>query len=74
MVDGSAISDTATCKVYISTSNAAGGFPMHKLTLLASGTTGFEKTGCPISTTDKIIVVTTGIVGQVATTVWGYSK
>ena len=74
LVDGSAVSDTVTCKVYTSTSNAAGGYPMHKLTLIGSGTSGFEKTGFNISTTDKIIIVTTGIVGQVASSIWGYSK
>lgn len=74
MVDGSAISDSATCKIYTSTSNAAGGYPMHKVSIAGNGISGFEKTGFNISTTDKIIIVTTGIVGQVANSIWGYSK
>jgi len=74
LVDGSLVGDTATCILYISTTNAAGGHPLHKITLTSSGISGFEKTGFPISTTDKIIMVTTGIIGQVATTVSGYSK
>lgn len=74
MADGSALSDTATCTLYISPTNAAGGYPIHRYTITGSGITGFEKTALPISTTDKVILVTTGIVGQVATTVSGYSK
>lgn len=74
LVDGSVLSDTTTCSLYISSSNAAGGYQIHKYTITGSGITGFEKTGLPISTTDKVILVTTGIVGQVATTVQGYSK
>lgn len=74
LVDGSLVGDTATCSIYTSTTNAAGGYPMHKLTLINNGTSGFEKTGFPISTTDKVIMITTGIIGRVATTVSGYSK
>jgi hypothetical protein len=74
LADGSALSDTATCTLYVSPTNAAGGYPIHKYTITGSGITGFEKTGLPISTTDKVILVTTGIVGQVATTTSGYSK
>jgi len=74
LVDGSALGDSAACSLYISSTNAAGGYQLHKYTITGSGVTGFEKTGLPISATDKVILVTTGIVGQVATTVQGYSK
>lgn len=74
MVDGSALSDTATCSLYISSSNAAGGYQLYRDVLTGGGITGFEKTGLSISSTDKVILVTTGIVGQVATTTSGYSK
>ena len=74
MADGSALSDTATCTLYVSATNAAGGYPIHKYTISGNGISGYSQTGLPIATTDKIILVTTGIVGQVATTVSGYSK
>jgi len=74
LVDGSSPADTVTCKLYVSSSNAAGGYQIHYATLNGNGTTGFERTALPISSTDKIILVTTGIVGQVATTISGYTK
>ena len=74
LVDGSVISDMATCALYVSATNAASGYKLNKELITASGVTGFEKTGFPIATTDKIILVTTGIVGQIATTVSGYFK
>ena len=74
LADGSALTDTATCKLYVSSSNAAGGYQLHHYVLVGNGTTGFEYTGLPISSTDKVILVTTGIVGQVAATVSGYTK
>lgn len=74
LVDGSAVSDTATCTLYVSTTNAAGGFPLSKSILIGSGVTGIEYSGLYVSSTDKIILVTTGLVGQVATTVSGYTK
>lgn len=74
LADGSAVTDTCTCKLYISSSNAAGGYQLHYYILSGNGTTGFEYTGLPISSTDKVILVTTGLVGQVATTVSGYTR
>lgn len=74
LADGSAASDTATVALYTSTSNAASGYILHKKTLTTTDISGFEKTGFAISTTDKIIIVTTGLVGQVAVTVSGYTK
>jgi len=74
LADGSAVSDTATVALYTSTSNATSGYILHKKVLTTTDISGFEKTGFAISTTDKIIVVTTGLVGQVAVTVSGYSK
>lgn len=74
LMDGSAIADTVTCTLYVSATDAASGYKLNKEILTATGVTGFEKTGLPIATTDKIILVTTGIVGQVATTVSGYTK
>lgn len=74
LADGSAVSDTATVALYTTTSNAAGGYTLHKQLLTTTDISGFEKTGFAISTTDKIIVVTTGLVGQVAVTVSGYTK
>lgn len=74
LVDGSAISDTATCTLYVSTTNAAGGYPLSKTLLIGSGVTGIEYSGLYVSSTDKIILVTTGLVGQVGTTVSGYTK
>ena len=72
--DGSAIADTATCTLYISSTNAAGGYVLNKEVITASGITGFEKTGHAIAATDKVILVTTGLVGQVSATVSGYSR
>jgi hypothetical protein len=72
--DGAAVSDTVTCTLYVSTTNAAGGFPICKNILIGSGVTGIEYSGLYVSSTDKIILVTTGIVGQVATTVSGYLR
>ena len=74
MADGSALTDTATCKVYVSSSNAAGGYPILKYTISGSSNSGFEKTGQPIATTDKVILVTTGLVGSIATRVAGYTR
>jgi len=74
LADGSAISDTVTCTLYVSATNAASGYRLNKEMLTVSGVSGFEKTGFTIASTDKIILVTTGIVGEVATTVSGYSK
>lgn len=74
LMDGSAIADTVTCTLYVSATDAASGYKLNKEILTASGVTGFEKSGFPIATTDKIILVTTGTVGQVATTVSGYTK
>lgn len=74
LVDGSAIADTATCTLYVSATDAVSGYKLNKELLTASGTTGFEKSGLPIASTDKVILVTTGIVGEIATTISGYFK
>lgn len=74
LVDGSAVSDTATCTLYVSTTNAAGGYPLSKNVLIGSGVTGIEYSGLYVSSTDKIILVTSGLVGQVSSTVSGYTK
>lgn len=69
-----AIIDTVVVKVYTSNSNAASGYPLLSTTLRANGTTGFEKSGLPIASTEKLIIVTTGISGQLAVRVHGYKK
>lgn len=74
LADGAAVTDTATVALYTSTSNATSGYILHKKVLTTTDISGFEKTGFAISTTDKIIVVTTGLIGQVAVTVSGYSR
>ena len=74
MADGSALSDTATCVLYVSSTNAASGYPIHKYTITGSGISGFEKTGQAIKSTDKVILVTTGIVGSVVARVSGYTR
>lgn len=74
LVDGSDIADQATCTLYVSATDAASGYKLNKELITASGVTGFEKNGFPIATTDKIILVTNGIVGEIATSVSGYSK
>ncbi len=74
MVGTSASSDTATVALYLTTSNAASGYLLYKQTLLTSANTGFDKSGIAIGTNDKLVVVTTGVVGSVAVCVSGYSK
>lgn len=69
-----ATTDTATIKVYTSNSNAAAGYPLLLTTLKTNSVTGFEKSGFPIASTEKLIIVTTGISGQVAVRVHGYKK
>jgi len=73
LVEGSP-SDAATIKVYTSNSNAASGYPLIKTTLTANSTTGFEKTGLPISAAEKLIIVTTGLSGDVAVRTYGYKR
>jgi hypothetical protein len=74
MVGTSVSSDTATVALYLTTSNASSGYLLYKQTLLTSANTGFDKSGIAIGTNDKLVVVTTGVVGSVAVCVSGYSK
>lgn len=64
--------DTANVEVYISSTNVAGGVLFHK-ELLTSFTTGFERTALPLSSGEKIIAVTTGISGNIASHLHGYT-
>ena len=71
---GSGASDLATCELYVSATDAASGVKVHKFPLTTAGVTGFEKTALFISSTDKVILVTTSLVGGVASTVQGYKR
>jgi hypothetical protein len=64
--------DTANIEVYLSETNVAGGVLFHK-DLLTSFTTGFERTAVPLKTGEKIIAVTTGISGNIASHLHGYT-
>lgn len=71
--EGSA-SDLVNVELYVTTTNVAGGFLIQKETLRATGITGFEKHGQVISATDKLILRTTGISGQLSTRVQGFTE
>ena len=64
--------DTANIEVYITTTNVAGGVLFHK-DLLTSFTTGFERTAVSLNAGEKIIAVTTGISGNIASHLHGYT-
>ncbi len=64
--------DTASIEVYLTESNVAGGVLFHK-ELLTSFTTGFERTAIPLKAGEKIIAVTTGISGNIASHLHGYT-
>ena len=68
------IADECFVEMYVSTSDATNGYKILQQKLQRTGVTGIEKAGLPISSTDKIILVTTNIVGSVATRVAGYTK
>jgi hypothetical protein len=66
-----ATNDSATTKMYLSTTNASGG------SLLVNNTvggfnTGYEKTGIRLSAGQKVILVVSSLTGQLATRVQGF--
>lgn len=67
-------SDSVTVELYVTTTNVAGGHLLQKDTLRMSSITGYERGGLCISTTDKLIVRTTGISGQLAARVEGFPR
>lgn len=66
--------DTAVVELYVTTSDVAGGFLLQKETLRAMGTTGFERGGLALSSTDKLIVRTTELSGGISVRVSGYTE
>lgn len=68
------IADECFVEMYVSASDATNGYKILQQKLQRTGVTGIEKAGLPISSTDKIILVTTNIVGKVSTRVAGYTK
>jgi hypothetical protein len=68
------IADECFIEMYVSASDATNGYKILQQKLQRTGVTGIEKAGLPISSTDKIILVTTNIVGSVSTRVAGYTK
>lgn len=64
--------DTANIEVYLTETNVAGGVLFHK-DLLTSFTTGFERTAIPLKVGEKIMAVTTGISGNIASRLHGHT-
>lgn len=69
-----ATSDLCTVELYSTTTNVAGGYLLQKETIRGAGTTGFERSGLALTTSDKLIIRTTGISGQIAVRVHGYTE
>lgn len=65
--------DSCSCKLYISTTNASGG------TLIVNSTiggfnTGYEKTGVVLKSGEKIIAVISGMTGNISSRVQGFER
>jgi len=71
--EGSA-ADLVSLEMYVTTTNVAGGFLIQKETLRRNGTTGFTREGLALSSTDKLIIRTSSIVGQLAVRVDGFTR
>ncbi len=71
--EGSA-SDSVSVEMYVTTTNVAGGYIIQKETLRRNGTTGFSREGLALSSTDKLIIRTSSIVGQLAVRVDGFTR
>lgn len=69
-----ATTDSCVCKLYVTTTNAAGGYLIQSETLRATSVNGFESVGIALSTTDKLVLVTSGISGKIATRNHGFEK
>ena len=67
---GEAITSSSTNKLYLSTTNASGG-SLLMASNINSSKTGFEYTGIILSAGQKLILVTSNIVGNIATRVHG---
>ena len=65
--------NSATTKLYVSSTNASGGTLLVTNNINA-GRSGFEYTGLSLSDGQKLILVTTNIVGQLATRVHGFRR
>lgn len=70
-VTSSGSTDTASVEVYVSKTNVASGVLLHR-DLLTSYFTGFERTAVALSSGDKLLVVTTGIIGSVSSRIHGF--
>lgn len=70
-LDGAGGTDGVVAKLYVSSSDAANGFAIQKDELFATGKTGIERTGVPLVSGQKLILVTTGISGNVSARVHG---
>lgn len=66
--------DTCETRLYISSSNAAGGFLYNNLTLRFGEISGYERTAIPLKAGDKLILVTSEISGSVSYRLHGYER
>ncbi len=65
--------NSATAKLYVSTTNASAGALLLANTI-GAGKTGFEYSGLMLSSGQKLIMVTTNIVGSLTTRVHGFRR
>ena len=68
------VTDVCSTKLYISSSNAAGGFLYNNLTLRFGEIRGYERTAIPLKAGDKLILVTDDISGSISYRLHGYER
>lgn len=71
---GNSSTDKADINVYITKTDIAGGYKLQNARLRRDAATGFERSGFVISSSDKIIVETSNVVGGVAVRVHGMNR
>lgn len=70
---GGVSASSATTRLYITTTNASGG-SLLMIQDINSGETGFEYSGIILSAGQKVVMVTTNIVGNIAARVHGFTR
>lgn len=74
LLTNNAATDICDTKLYISSSNAAGGFLYNNLVLRFGEITGYERTAIPLKAGDKLILVTSDLSGSVSYRLHGYER
>lgn len=70
---GEAVTSSVVAKLYITNTNASGG-SLLMVQNINSGETGFEYSGIILSAGQKLVMVTTNIIGNIATKVHGFTR